>query len=55
MPLTQTGPAWLFCPADRPERFEKAAAKFGLDRHIPQLRNDLFNAPRLATPQLDLF
>ena len=23
---TQTGPAWLFCPADRPERFEKAAA-----------------------------
>uniref|UniRef100_UPI000592EF82 aldolase/citrate lyase family protein n=1 Tax=Nocardia vinacea TaxID=96468 RepID=UPI000592EF82 len=20
------GPAWLFCPADRPERFEKAAA-----------------------------
>jgi len=26
MPLNQTGPAWLFCPADRPERFEKAAA-----------------------------
>jgi citrate lyase subunit beta / citryl-CoA lyase len=24
--LGQTGPAWLFCPADRPERFEKAAA-----------------------------
>jgi citrate lyase subunit beta/citryl-CoA lyase len=24
--LVQTGPAWLFCPADRPERFEKAAA-----------------------------
>jgi citrate lyase subunit beta/citryl-CoA lyase len=24
--LTQNGPAWLFCPADRPERFEKAAA-----------------------------
>jgi len=21
------GPAWLFCPADRPERFEKAAAR----------------------------
>jgi citrate lyase subunit beta/citryl-CoA lyase len=20
------GPAWLFCPADRPERYEKAAA-----------------------------
>jgi citrate lyase subunit beta/citryl-CoA lyase len=26
MSLTQTGPGWLFCPADRPERFEKAAA-----------------------------
>ncbi len=26
MTLRQTGPAWLFCPADRPERFEKAAA-----------------------------
>ncbi len=26
MALTQTGPAWLFCPADRPERFGKAAA-----------------------------
>ncbi|MCV7062916.1 HpcH/HpaI aldolase/citrate lyase family protein [Mycolicibacterium vaccae] len=25
MALT-AGPAWLFCPADRPERFEKAAA-----------------------------
>jgi citrate lyase subunit beta/citryl-CoA lyase len=26
MVLVQAGPAWLFCPADRPERFEKAAA-----------------------------
>ncbi|WP_102142365.1 HpcH/HpaI aldolase/citrate lyase family protein [Mycobacterium hubeiense] len=26
MALQQPGPAWLFCPADRPERFEKAAA-----------------------------
>jgi citrate lyase subunit beta/citryl-CoA lyase len=26
MALSQTGPGWLFCPADRPERFEKAAA-----------------------------
>src|SRR3954454_2071466 len=26
MALNQNGPAWLFCPADRPERFEKAAA-----------------------------
>jgi citrate lyase subunit beta/citryl-CoA lyase len=26
VPLAQTGPGWLFCPADRPERFAKAAA-----------------------------
>jgi citrate lyase subunit beta / citryl-CoA lyase len=26
MSIAQTGPAWLFCPADRRERFEKAAA-----------------------------
>jgi citrate lyase subunit beta / citryl-CoA lyase len=26
MALSNPGPAWLFCPADRPERFEKAAA-----------------------------
>lgn len=25
MALTHSGPAWLFCPADRPERFQKAA------------------------------
>lgn len=25
MALGNNGPAWLFCPADRPERFEKAA------------------------------
>ena len=37
------------------QRVEKARAKLGLDRHIPPLRNDLFNAPRLTTPQLDLF
>ena len=37
------------------QRFEKAAARCHLDREIPPLRNDLFNAPRLATPQLDLF
>lgn len=24
--MLNTGPAWLFCPADRPERFAKAAA-----------------------------
>ncbi|OBC01111.1 citrate lyase subunit beta [Mycobacterium sp. 852013-50091_SCH5140682] len=26
MTLSNNGPGWLFCPADRPERFEKAAA-----------------------------
>src|ERR1700747_3271839 len=26
MGLQKPGPAWLFCPADRPERYEKAAA-----------------------------
>jgi citrate lyase subunit beta / citryl-CoA lyase len=26
MALASNGPGWLFCPADRPERFEKAAA-----------------------------
>jgi citrate lyase subunit beta/citryl-CoA lyase len=26
MSLQNPGPAWLFCPADRPERFQKAAA-----------------------------
>ena len=24
--VSNAGPAWIFCPADRPERFEKAAA-----------------------------
>ena len=37
------------------QRFDKAVAKLGLDREIPPLRNDLFQAPRLATSQLDLF
>lgn len=26
MNLRAAGPGWLFCPADRPERFAKAAA-----------------------------
>src|SRR6201998_3507896 len=26
MGLRNPGPAWLFCPADRPERYQKAAA-----------------------------
>ena len=37
------------------QRFAKAASKFRLDREIAPLRSDLFVAPRLTTPQLDLF
>ncbi|MDQ3189219.1 MAG: radical SAM protein, partial [Pseudomonadota bacterium] len=37
------------------QRFAKGAAKFGLDRELAPLRNDLFVAPRIATPQLVLF
>jgi DNA repair photolyase len=37
------------------QRFEKARARLKLDRDIPPLRNDLFIAPRIAAPQLDLF
>ncbi|MBA3253315.1 MAG: PA0069 family radical SAM protein [Pseudomonadota bacterium] len=37
------------------QRFEKAAAKLRLNRELPPLRNDLFRAPRSATPQLNLF
>lgn len=37
------------------QRFAKAAARFQLDREMAPLRNDLFVAPCLATPQLDLF
>ena len=32
MGLAETGPGWLFCPADRPERFAKAAAARGRNR-----------------------
>jgi citrate lyase subunit beta/citryl-CoA lyase len=27
MTFTQAGPGWLFCPADRPDRYHKAAAR----------------------------
>jgi DNA repair photolyase len=37
------------------QRFDKASAKFGLDRKRPNLRADLFVAPRSAGPQLGLF
>ena len=37
MALESPGPGWLFCPADRPERFEKAAVAADvviLDHHL---------------------
>jgi DNA repair photolyase len=37
------------------QRFDKASARFGLQRKRPPLRKDLFVAPRPAAPQLDLF
>ncbi len=37
------------------QRFDKASARFGLQRKLPPLRKDLFIAPRAAVSQLDLF
>jgi len=37
------------------QRFEKASARLGLDRTLPELRTDRFAAPRLAGPQIELF
>ncbi len=37
------------------QRFHKAVTRLHLDREVPPFRNDLFVAPRSATPQLDLF
>ena len=37
------------------QRFEKASAKYGLDRTMPELRTDLFIAPRNSGRQIDLF
>ena len=37
------------------QRFEKASAKLGLDRKLPELRTDLFITPRPAGPQIELF
>jgi DNA repair photolyase len=37
------------------QRFEKASAKLGLDRTLPDLRTDLFVAPRNSGPQIALF
>ncbi len=46
MAIKQTGPAWLFCPADRPERFEKAAA--AADVVILDLEDGVAQADREA-------
>jgi DNA repair photolyase len=37
------------------QRFEKASAKHGLDRALPELRCDLFVTPRSSGPQIALF
>jgi DNA repair photolyase len=37
------------------QRFEKASAKYGLDRALPELRTDLFVAPRNSGLQIALF
>ncbi len=46
MALRNPGPAWLFCPADRPERFEKAAA--AADVVILDLEDGVAAADRAA-------
>lgn len=46
MALGSAGPAWLFCPADRPERFAKAAA--AADVVILDLEDGVAAADRAA-------
>ncbi len=46
MGLQNPGPAWLFCPADRPERFEKAAT--AADIVILDLEDGVAAADRAA-------
>jgi len=46
MHLRAAGPAWLFCPADRPERFAKAAA--AADVVILDLEDGVAEADRAA-------
>lgn len=49
MSLRDAGPAWLFCPADRPERFAKAAA--AADVVILDLEDGVAAADRPAARQ----
>ena len=44
--VSQLGPAWLFCPADRPDRFTKAAAR--ADAVILDLEDGVAPADRRA-------
>jgi DNA repair photolyase len=37
------------------QRFQRASARHGFSDGWPSLRTDLFVAPRLSTPQMDLF
>jgi DNA repair photolyase len=37
------------------QRFSLAKARFGLDKHLPLLRSDLFHIPVVVTGQLELF
>lgn len=46
MTLQSVGPAWLFCPADRPERFAKAAAV--ADVVILDLEDGVANADKAS-------
>lgn len=55
MTLGENGPGWLFCPADRPERFEKAAAAadvviLDLEDGVAAKDRDAARAALLATP-----
>lgn len=49
MKLRTAGPAWLFCPADRPERFAKAAA--AADVVILDLEDGVAEAQKPAARQ----
>jgi citrate lyase subunit beta/citryl-CoA lyase len=53
--LGTNGPGWLFCPADRPERFEKAAAAadvviLDLEDGVAAKDRDAARSALLATP-----
>jgi len=49
--LDNAGPAWIFCPADRPERFEKAAA--AADTVILDLEDGAGDKPRARQAIID--